>query len=115
MNLAMLDSDHALLDERATVASLEMNYVHIPVPFSEPTVEQFLQFEKELLSFKEMSVLVHCALNWRASSFVALFAERHFGWSREQADELRRALWTPNDVWNTWTSAVRALPDTSFK
>ncbi len=110
VNLAMLDSDYALPDERAVVESLHMDFVHIPVPFAAPTVAHFVQFEAELLARPERHVLVHCALNWRASSFAALFAERHLGWSRQQADELRAALWSPNDVWTAWTNAVRETP-----
>lgn len=112
LNLAMSDSDYALRDERATVESFGMDYVHIPVPFSSPTLEHFLQFEKELLTRKAVPVLVHCALNWRATSFAALFAERHLGWTRAQADDLRGALWSPNEVWNAWASSIRGtLPN----
>lgn len=110
LNLAMSDSDFALPDERAVVELLGMDFVHIPVPFSAPTSEHFLGFERELLLRREHRVLVHCAYNWRASSFAALYAERHLGWTREQADTLRGALWSPNDTWDTWARSIRALP-----
>ena len=110
INLAMPDSDHALPDERTTVEAHGMAYTPIPVPFSSPTVGHFLQFEERLLSNGGAPVLVHCALNWRATSFAALFAERHFGWSRARADELRGALWSPNDVWSAWASSIRVIP-----
>jgi protein tyrosine phosphatase (PTP) superfamily phosphohydrolase (DUF442 family) len=107
VNLAMHDSDFALPDEKATVESLGMDFVHIPVPFSSPTVEHFLRFESELLAARGQRVLVHCALNWRASAFVALFAERHLGWSRRQADGLSSTFWSPDARWNAWADAVR--------
>lgn len=110
LNLAMPDSDYALPDERGTVESLGMAFSHIPVPFSAPTVEHFLQFEQELLVRPGQRTLVHCALNWRASSFVALFAERHLEWNLVRSEELRRALWTPNETWNRWAELIRALP-----
>lgn len=100
VNLAMPDSDHALPDERAVVESFGMAYVPIPVPFSAPTIEHFLRFETELLARPSQRILVHCALNWRASFFVALFAERHLGWTRQQAEDLRCALFHPDEVWN---------------
>lgn len=109
LNLAMSDSDFSLPDERHLVESLGMDFVHIPVPFSDPTIEHFLRFERELLLRHEHSVLIHCAYNWRASSFAALYAERHLGWTREQVDTLRRALWSPDDTWDAWASSIRAL------
>ncbi len=110
LNLAMSDSDFALPDERAVVELLGMDFVHIPVPFSAPTVEHFLQFERELVSRPDQMILVHCAYNWRASSFVALYAERHRGWTRQQADALRCALWSPDETWTAWATSIRALP-----
>ena len=107
VNLALSESDFALPDERAVVEALGMDFVHIPVPFSAPTVQHFVQCESELLARHGQSVLVHCAYNWRASSFVALFAERHWGWTREKSERLRTALWSPDDTWNAWASAVR--------
>lgn len=87
-----------------------MDFVHIPVPFSAPTIEHFVQFERELVLRHDQMILVHCAYNWRASSFVALYAERRCGWTTQQADALRCALWSPDETWNTWASSIRALP-----
>ena len=109
LNLAMSDSDFALPDERAVVESLGMEFVHIPVPFSNPTTAHFLQFEEELRSRLDQLILVHCAYNWRASSFAALYAERNCGWTREQADSLRCALWSPDETWTAWAGSIRAL------
>lgn len=108
LNLAMSDSDFALADERAVVESLGMDFVHIPIPFAAPTIEHFLQFERELLLRHDQVILVHCAYNWRASSFAALYAERQLGWSSERADALRCALWTPDERWASWASSIRA-------
>ena len=43
--------------------------------------------------------LVHCAANYRASAFVALYGELRLGWSRARADEQVRKLWAPNETW----------------
>lgn len=107
VNLAMPDSDFALPDEQAVVELLGMDFLHIPVQFTAPTIEHFLHFERELLLRPGQKILVHCALNWRASAFSALYAERHLGWSREQADALRYALWTPNETWTAWAHSIR--------
>lgn len=109
INLAMPDSDYALSDERAIVESLDMEYHAIPVPFSSPTAGHYVAFERTLLAHTAVPVLVHCALNWRATSFAALFAERHLGWNAARADGLRSTLWTPNEVWNAWAHSIRAL------
>jgi len=107
INLAMQDSDFALPDERAVVEGLGMEFLHIAVPFSAPTLEHFLRFEGALLARRGQRALAHCALNWRASSFVALFAERRLGWTRDRADLLRRSLWCPNETWDAWARELR--------
>lgn len=115
VNLAMPDSDFALPDEQVIVESLGMDFVHIPVPFSAPSVEHFLHFERELRSRQGQPVLVHCALNWRASSFMALYSERNLGWTREQSEQIRCALWSPDSIWNDWAESIRTPRASEFK
>lgn len=107
VNLALPTSDFALPNERRTVEDLGMEYVAIPVPFDAPTVDHFLTFERALRARPDVPTLVHCAMNWRGTSFAALFAERNLGWSRARADDFRRRFWSPNDVWDAWAAAVR--------
>ena len=52
-------------------------------------------------------VLVHCAANYRVTSFMALYAEMKLGWTREQADALARTFWPLNDTWADFLGKCR--------
>jgi protein tyrosine phosphatase (PTP) superfamily phosphohydrolase (DUF442 family) len=99
INLGLLDPRYCLPDEAGLVASLGMAYRHLPVVFDAPQVEDFEAFLKTMDEWRERRVLVHCAANYRVSSFLGLYGELRLGWSRERADTHARAFWEPNPVW----------------
>jgi len=70
INLAMHDSDNALENEGNIVASLGMNYIHIPVPWKEPSCRHLRQFFGMMDVLEKEKVFVHCAMNLRVSAFV---------------------------------------------
>ena len=70
INLSMHDSDNALIDEGNIVASFNMNYVHIPVPFESPLPSHLKDFFSVLDAFEGQKIFVHCALNARVSVFM---------------------------------------------
>jgi hypothetical protein len=53
-------------------------------------------------------VFVHCAANFRVSSFMAVYGEMRLGWSRDQADRHARAFWEPSRVWQRFVADARA-------
>ncbi|HEX4403617.1 MAG TPA: protein tyrosine phosphatase family protein [Polyangia bacterium] len=108
INLGLLDPKYCLPDEAAVVASLGLEYRHIPVKFDAPTVEDFRAFVDTMDAWSGEKVFVHCAANFRVSSFVALYGELRLGWPRARADALAQALWQPNDVWAAFLERVRA-------
>ena len=52
-------------------------------------------------------VFVHCAANFRVSSFMAVYGEMRLGWDRDRADRHARTFWEPN---RTWQQLDRRLP-----
>jgi len=108
INLGLLDPKYCLRDEAGWVAGLGMEYVHIPVVFTEPRVSDFRRFVDVMDSHRDHRIFVHCALNWRVSAFLALYGERHLGWPRARADCHLRIFWEPNDVWTTFVRDCRA-------
>ena len=66
----MHDSDDALADEGSLVASHGMCYVHIPVPFDNPTATDLERFLAAMAMFDDDKVFVHCAMNYRVSAFM---------------------------------------------
>jgi len=107
VNLGLLDPKYCLPDEAASVASLGLEYQHIPVRFDAPTVEDFRTFAATMDRWQDKKVFVHCAANYRASTFVALYGELRLGWTREQADLLTRKLWPLNDTWRAFIARCR--------
>jgi protein tyrosine phosphatase (PTP) superfamily phosphohydrolase (DUF442 family) len=108
INLGLLDPKYCLPDEAGLVASLGLRYAHVPVPFGAPTPEHFEKFWFAMREFAGDRVFVHCALNYRASSFLALYGEIELDWSRERADQHARTFWEPDAVWLAFLDACRA-------
>jgi protein tyrosine phosphatase (PTP) superfamily phosphohydrolase (DUF442 family) len=107
VNLGLLDPKYCLPDEAASVAALGLAYRHIPVKFDAPAVEDFRTFAATMDEWSGKRVFVHCAANYRASAFVALYGELRLGWSRERADALAGKLWQPNDTWRAFIARCR--------
>ena len=85
INLAMPDSDNAIADEGFLVTSSGMNYFHIPVVWEQPGVDQFELFASLLTHHRQRKVWVHCALNWRVSSFIYLYRVHCLGGDPDEA------------------------------
>ncbi len=107
INLGLLDPRYCLEDEAGLCFALGLRYRHIPVAFEAPVVEDFEAFLRAMDELNHERVLVHCAANYRASSFLALYGELRLGWSREQADELARSQWQPNPIWLGFLATCR--------
>jgi len=87
-----------------------MQYVHIPVQFSEPTENNLRAFFDAMDAHKGEKVLIHCAANYRVTAFVGLYRVIREGWTPEQAFEPMRSVWEPNGVWKTFIAKALAEP-----
>jgi len=70
INIGMPDHPDALSNEGELVSSLGMNYIHIPVPFDEPTPDHVRLFCKILSQIRNEKVFIHCIMNYRVSAFM---------------------------------------------
>ena len=74
INLALHDdASYSLRDERKSVQSLGIEYVHIPVQFSGPTEKDLALFFDAMDRSKGHRVWVHCAANMRVTAFLGLY------------------------------------------
>jgi len=105
VNLGLLDPRYCLPDEAASAASLGLTYHHIPVDFNAPQADDLRRFLDVMDASAGKKVFVHCAANYRVSSFVALYGQARLGWSADQGDAHIRRVWEPNETW------VRFLAD----
>ena len=110
INLALPTSTNALPNEREVVTSLGMDYVHIPVNFDAPGVDDARRFFEAMDRNAGRKVFVHCAMNMRVSAFMYLYRTvRENVDPDDAADELHR-LWVPNAVWQQFIDdAAKAL------
>jgi protein tyrosine phosphatase (PTP) superfamily phosphohydrolase (DUF442 family) len=111
VNLGLLDPRYCLADEAGTVERLGLGYLHVPVDFTAPKVEDFVRFERALTESAGKRTFAHCAANYRVSCFVALYGERHLGWSNERALAHVHTVWAPDATWRTFMETVRSELD----
>ena len=95
INLALPTSDRALPDEGAIVTGLGMNYVHIPVKWEAPKVEQFRRFAGIVRQLEDERVWVHCVMNMRVSCFMYLYRRHELGWPEAEARRHMTPIWDP--------------------
>lgn len=107
INLGLANASYSLPDEAGLVASLGMTYHHLPVAFDEPTLEDLRRFIALMDRHTGERIFVHCAANYRVSSFVALYGEARLGWSRAEADAYIERVWHPDPVWTAFLAAAR--------
>ncbi|MBM3469839.1 MAG: hypothetical protein FJX73_03500 [Armatimonadetes bacterium] len=107
VNLGLLDPRYCLPDEAGLVQALGLEYHAIPVKFDAPAVEEFLQFLVLMDRCRARRTFVHCAANYRVSSFVALYGQARLGWTAQQADAHARRFWDLDDVWMGFIQACR--------
>lgn len=95
INLAPHDAENnALEGEEELLATLGLDYFHIPIIWNQPKPEHFTAFCEAMEKVGDRKVLVHCAANYRVSAVVSSYAITHLGWSAEQADALVSKIWT---------------------
>ena len=85
INLGLHDADYALPDERGTVESLGLRYIHLPVLWEAPTRDDLERFWEVLEAHEGEDILIHCAANVRVSVFIALYRIARQGWTPEEA------------------------------
>lgn len=107
INLALPDSERALLDEESIVKSLGMQYVGIPVVWDHPTRRDLDQFMDAMDEHRSETLLVHCQANYRVSGFIALYRVLRLGWNAEEALKDVRRIWNPEEypVWKEFINA----------
>lgn len=99
INLALHTHERALKDEQATVSSLGMTYIHIPVEFGAPSESDFEAFRQALARIGDAPVHVHCILNARVSAFFYRYRRDVLGEDQASARVEMETVWRPGGVW----------------
>jgi ADP-ribose pyrophosphatase YjhB (NUDIX family)/protein tyrosine phosphatase (PTP) superfamily phosphohydrolase (DUF442 family) len=110
INLALASSPGALAGEAELVAGLGMEYVHIPVEFGAPRLEDLQEFLDAMEQLRG-KVFVHCILNKRVSAFLFLYRVLKLGHPVAEAEMALHRIWTPDETWQDFIDrALRAAP-----
>lgn len=106
VNLALSESPRAIPHEKSIIELQGMKYVHIPVIWEKPTLENIESFFNVMQANADKSVFVHCAANMRVSAFIYLYRRIHQGISEEEAVQDLHQIWVPNDIWQEFLEQV---------
>ena len=99
INLALADSPGAVKEELKIIHELGMEYEHIPVPFRKPELADLNRFFNCMERHREQKIFVHCAYNWRVSSFIFLYRTIKCQCPVAEALSDLHAVWHPDNTW----------------
>jgi protein tyrosine phosphatase (PTP) superfamily phosphohydrolase (DUF442 family) len=97
--LAFTDNDTAIEHEDRIVKSLGMDYVHIPIDFQNPTLEDFRTFVGAMEPERPVKTLVHCQVNFRASTVSFLYRVIYLDAPVAKAKTDLDNVWSLNETW----------------
>ncbi len=106
----------ALADEPAIVRQQGLQFVNVPVVWGRPSAEDYRAFERQLRPWREqgLSVLVHCQVNMRASTFSFLYRVLNEGVMPESAWAAVSQVWTPSGPWKALVQQLLAERGLAF-
>lgn len=106
--LALTTNDTALAGEDELVLKKGMQYLHVPVEFSNPTLANFQTVANALQSQGDLKTLLHCQINLRASTFSFLYRVIYKKVAIEDAKKDLDAIWVPNPTWFNFIKSTLA-------
>lgn len=106
--IAFTNNPGALADEDIAVKGLGMEYMHIPVDFSNPLPADFYAFADSMRRDPGKKTLLHCQVNYRASAFSFLYRVIYEDVPVSAAKADMNAVWRPNEVWRDFIFQVMA-------
>lgn len=97
--LALTTSTTALAKEDEIVKGLGMEYIHVAVDFDNPTASDFYTFVAVMQREPDKKTLLHCQVNFRASSFSFLYRVLYQDVPMDDAKVDLDTVWAPNETW----------------
>lgn len=111
--IAFTNNRNAVPDEDLVVKGLDMEYMQIPVDFSNPLPSEFYAFADSMQRNQGKKTLLHCQVNARATAFSFLYRVIYEDVPVAQAKEDMNSVWQPNEVWRDFIFEVLEQNDRS--
>jgi protein tyrosine phosphatase (PTP) superfamily phosphohydrolase (DUF442 family) len=108
INLALSTSSNALPNESDVVATHGMTYVHVPVIWENPTIQNLDDFLAAMDAHQGRKIFIHCAVNKRASAFGFLYSVLRAGIPVAEAKKTMHRIWKPNRTWQRFIDTALA-------
>jgi len=112
INIGMPDHPDALSNEGKLVSALGMTYIHIAVPFDEPTPDHVRLFCKILSQISHEKVFIHCIMNYRVSAFMYHYLSKIENRDESDARSIIFQQWNIEPIWKelmSWSSTDLGL------
>ncbi len=97
--LALTTNITAIQKEDELALKNGMDFLHVAVDFERPSLRNFELFAAILNSSADQKTLVHCQVNFRASTFLFLYRVIYLGVPIGEAKRDLDKVWGPDQVW----------------
>lgn len=109
--IAFTNNQNALPDEDQIVKRLGMEYMQVPVDFSNPLPDDFYAFADSMQRNTDKKTLLHCQVNARATAFSFLYRVLYEDVPVAEAKADMNTVWQPNEVWRDFIFEVMEQND----
>ncbi len=106
--IAFTNNRNALPDADQVVKGLGMEYMQVPVDFSNPLPSDFYAFADSMQRDTDKKTLLHCQVNARATAFSFLYRVIFEDVPVADAKADMNTVWQPNEVWRDFIFEVMA-------
>ena len=113
INLAQIKENSGLAGEDDLVKSLGMEYIPIPVIWTQPLPSDLDAFFETMRLNKGRKIYVHCIRNFRVSAFMFLYRVLRLGEDETTARIDLEMLWEPNEIWSAFIAERLGADDFS--
>ena len=104
--IAFTNNPNALADADIVAKELGMEYMQVPVDFSNPLPDEFYAFADSMERNRNKKTLLHCQVNARATAFSFLYRVIYDEVPVGEAKADMNTVWQPNEVWRDYIFEV---------
>jgi protein tyrosine phosphatase (PTP) superfamily phosphohydrolase (DUF442 family) len=104
--VGLVPGDYSGLTDAAN--KLGITYHHIPVEWKAPQLADFQKMLDAIGTDNKQKTLIHCKLNWRASSFTYLYRVTQLAVPEAEAEQDLLKIWKPHQGWDTFITNTKA-------